>query len=86
MPHHKSAKKRVRQTEKRTMLNKSLKSRTRSALKAVRTALETENKEDALKSLPLVQTYLARLAKKGIIKKNAAARTTSRLTAQTAKL
>ncbi len=86
MPHHKSAKKRVRQTEKRTELNKSLKSRTKSAVKAVRIAIEENKKEDALKSITLVQKYLARLAKKGIIKKNTAARQTSRLTSQVTKL
>lgn len=86
MPHHKSAKKRVRQTEKKTELNKSLKSRTRSAVKAVRLAIAENKKDDAEKSITLVQKYLARLAKKGIIKKNAAARQTSRLTSQVSKL
>ena len=86
MPHHKSAKKRVRQTERRTELNKSLKSRTKSAVKAVRLAISENKKDDAQKSMTLVQKYLARLAKKGIIKKNTAARQTSRLTSQVSKL
>ncbi|TNF03672.1 MAG: 30S ribosomal protein S20 [Deltaproteobacteria bacterium] len=86
VPHHKSAKKRVRQTEKKTELNKSLKSRTKSAVKAVRLAIAENKKDDAEKSITLVQKYLARLAKKGIIKKNAAARQTSRLTSQVSKL
>ncbi|MCO4792128.1 MAG: 30S ribosomal protein S20 [Bacteriovoracaceae bacterium] len=86
MPHHKSAKKRVRQTERRTELNRSLKTRTKTVLKAIRTSILESKKEDALKTLPLVQSYLARLAKKGIIKNNTAARTTSRLTSQITKL
>jgi small subunit ribosomal protein S20 len=86
VPHHKSAKKRVRQTERKTELNKSLKSRTKSVVKAVRLAISENKKEDAQKGMTLVQKYLARLAKKGIIKKNTAARQTSRLTSQVSKL
>ena len=86
MPHHKSAKKRVRQTEKRMLRNKIRNSMTKTAIKKVRAAIETKNKEKAMELMPEVQSRLARLAKIGVIKINSAARRTSRLAQQIAKI
>ena len=86
MPHHKSAKKRVRQTIVKTAANRTKSTIARTYLKAIRTAIAGGNKEDALKNLPIVQKYLGRLVKSGIIKPNKAARTNSRLAKQTASL
>ena len=80
MPHHKSSIKRVRQTKTRTDLNKSRTTMTRSAIKKFNEAITNGEKEKAGTLLVSVQSLLARLAKKGIIKPNAAARKTSRLT------
>ena len=86
MPQHQSAKKRVRQTKARTALNRSQESSARSAVKKMRTAISQGKKEEALKVLPLVQSRLALLAKKGIIKPNTAARKASRLAIQANRL
>ena len=86
MPHHKSAIKRVRQTKKRTELNKSRTTQTRSAIKNFNEAVTAGDKEKAGAILVSVQSLLARLAKKGVIKPNTAARKTSRLTKTLAKV
>ena len=79
MAHHKSAKKRIRQTITRTDLNKSQTSKVRTAIKALNTAVVEKNKEVASTRLVEVQSLLRRLAKKGVIKLGNAARKTSRL-------
>lgn len=82
MPHHKSAKKRVRQTKVRTMRNTSIVSETRSAIKKVRAAITEKDKSAAGTLFVNAQSLLAKLAKKGIIKSNTAARKSSRLANQ----
>ena len=82
MAHHKSAKKRIRQTITRTSLNKSQVSRVRSIIKAINTAVSEANKEVATSKLNEAQSLLRRLAKKGVIKLGQASRKTSRLQKQ----
>ncbi|ATH08847.1 30S ribosomal protein S20 [Halobacteriovorax marinus] len=82
MANHKSAKKRARQTIVRTARNVQRKSATRNALKAIRSAIESNDKATATGLLAKTQKLLARLAKHGVIKPNAAARKTSRLASQ----
>ena len=82
MAHHKSAKKRIRQTITRTALNKSQVSRVRSVIKAINTAVSEANKEVATSKLNEAQSLLRRLAKKGVIKLGQASRKTSRLQKQ----
>lgn len=82
MAHHKSAKKRIRQTITRTELNKSQTSRVRSVIKAVNTAIVEKNKELASAKLTEAQSLLRRLAKKGVIKLGQASRKTSRMQKQ----
>ncbi|MBT7610617.1 MAG: 30S ribosomal protein S20 [Bacteriovoracaceae bacterium] len=86
MPHHKSAKKRVRQTEKRTERNKSQNSTVKSFTKKLRAAISEKNKSEATKLLPIVQGFLDKLAKKSIIKSKNSARRNSRYASQVAKL
>lgn len=86
MPHHKSAKKRVRQTVKRTEMNKVKSSMTKSVLKKLRSSIESGDKATSTQLLTRAQQLLARLAKKGIIKPNTAARKTSRLATQVNRL
>ena len=81
MPQHKSAKKRVRQSEKRRARNRYQRSRMRTMIKRFRT---TEDKEEAAALFNEVQTYLDRLASKGIIHKNKAANYKSKLAAHLA--
>jgi small subunit ribosomal protein S20 len=83
MPHHKSAAKRVRTNLKARLSNVAVKSRMRSAVKAVRTASTRAEAEAALKAaIPI----LDRTAAKGVIKKETASRQKSRLALFAAKL
>jgi len=79
---HKSAEKRVRQTKTKTLKNKVRRSESRTAIKALRQAIENSSKEEAQKLLPKVQGILGRMASRGVIKKNNASRRTSRLAQQ----
>ena len=83
MPHHKSAAKRVITNEKARVSNIAVKSRMRSAVKAVRSATKRAEAEAALKA---VISILDRTAAKGVIKKETASRQKSRLALFVAKL
>jgi small subunit ribosomal protein S20 len=76
MPQHVSAKKRVRQDEKRRLRNRYHRSRMRTLIKKLRT---TTDKEQAVALLNDAKAYLDRLAGKGIIHKNKAANYKSEL-------
>lgn len=86
MANHKSAEKRIRQTAKRNFTNRWKTSRVRTEIKKLRTAIDAKDKDAALKLLPAVQALLAKLAKTSALKKQTAARKTSRLASQVAKL
>ncbi len=77
MAHHLSAKKRIRQNEKRRELNRYFFRTARNAVKELR---NTKEKEDAAGLLPRVSSMLDRLAKKNIIHSNKAANVKSSLT------
>ncbi len=70
MANHKSAKKRIRQTEKRRVRNRYAHKTTRSAVRAIRA---TTDKTAAEVMLPKVAALLDKLAKKNIIHANKAA-------------
>ena len=77
MAHHLSAKKRIRQNEKRRELNRYFSRTARNAVKELR---DTKEKEAAAGLLPKVSSMLDRLAKKNIIHRNKAANVKSSLT------
>jgi small subunit ribosomal protein S20 len=79
MPHHKSAEKRLRQTEKRTIINRARMSRVRTFVKKVETAIETGDRAAAQSALQLAQPELHRATTKGVMHKNTVARKLSRL-------
>ena len=79
MPHHKSAEKRLRQSEKRTVINRARMSRVRTSVKKVETAIETGDKAAAQSALQLAQPELHRAMTKGVLHKNTVARKLSRL-------
>jgi small subunit ribosomal protein S20 len=81
MPNHKSAEKRVRQSERRRKLNRGNRSRLRTSLKNLRSALEGDGKQ-ASAILPETISTIDRAVQKGVLHKNAAARYKSRLTAR----
>jgi len=83
---HKSAKKRIKQSESRRVNNKWKISRLRTEIKKLKTFITEANKDEAIKQFPIVQTLLAKLAKSPALRKDTAARKTSRLATQVSKL
>lgn len=79
MAHTISARKRIRQSEKRNLINKSNKSKMKTFIKKYNKALETgaENTETLLKEAVSV---IYKTARKGAIAKKQASRRVSRLT------
>jgi small subunit ribosomal protein S20 len=75
MPNKRNAKKALRQNIKRAKLNKTRRDAYKNAIKKV---LKSETK-DKKESLRLAQKALDKAAKRGVIKKNTAARKLSRL-------
>jgi small subunit ribosomal protein S20 len=82
MPHHKSAEKRLRQTEKRTAINRARLSRVRTFVKKVETAIGSGDKEAAQSAFRVAQPELHRATTKGALHKNTVARKLSRLAAR----
>ena len=74
-----SALKRVRQTERRTEINRKNKSRLRHQIRAMRRALTAKDAKLPRRLLPKTFSVIDRSAKIGIIKKNTAARYKSKL-------
>jgi small subunit ribosomal protein S20 len=82
MAHHKSALKRIRQTERRTEVNRARRSRIRTYVKKVELALASGNLDEARAALLVAQPELDRGVSKGVLHKNTVARKMSRLTAR----
>ncbi len=80
MANHKSALKRMRQAEKRRMINRARKSRMKTAIRAVEEAILAKNVEMVNARLREAVSIISRVAAKGTIHKNKAARKISRLT------
>ncbi|HEY5162802.1 MAG TPA: 30S ribosomal protein S20 [Terriglobales bacterium] len=79
MADHFSALKRARQTEKRTATNRLNKSRLRTELRKLRTALSSGNREQAETSLRGAISTLDKSVQKGVLHKNTASRYKARL-------
>ncbi len=75
-----SSLKRVRITERRTLINRMRKSRLKHQIRAMRRLLDQKDAQGASKLIPGTFSLVDRAAKWGIIKKNTAARYKSRLT------
>ena len=74
-----SALKRVRQTERRTEINRKHKTRLRHQIRAMRRAITAKDGKTAGELLPQTFSIIDRAAKTGIIKQNTAARYKSKL-------
>ena len=81
----KSALKANRQNIKRREHNRQLRSRLRTALKAIRASLDDNDIDGAKKALSATVSIVDKMATKGIIHRNTAGRYKSRLTARLAK-
>jgi small subunit ribosomal protein S20 len=77
-----SAQKRIRQTAKRTERNKARKSRVRTFVKKVETAIAGGDKDAAAAALIAAQPEMQRAATKGVVHANTVARKISRLSAR----
>ena len=73
------AKKRARQIERRTEVNRARRSRIRTFLRKVEEAIASGNKEAAAEALKTAQPELMRGVTKGVVHKNTASRKISRL-------
>jgi small subunit ribosomal protein S20 len=83
MAHHQSAKKRIRQDEKKKVHNKYYAKTMRNAVRDLR---EVSEKDAAVAELPKVVSMIDRLAKKNLIHKNKAANLKSKLASHISKL
>ena len=81
MANIKSAKKRAKQAEKHRQHNASLRSMVRTYIKKVNAAISSGEKKLAEDSLKTAQAVIDRMANKGLLHKNKAARHKSRLSA-----
>jgi len=79
MANIKSAQKRARQAVQRRAHNVSLRTAARSAIKDVKKAIAAGDKKAAATALAKSQAVIDRVAGKGVLHKNAAARHKSRL-------
>ncbi|CUH79751.1 30S ribosomal protein S20 [Tropicibacter naphthalenivorans] len=76
------AKKRARQNETRFAINKSRRSRIRTAIRKVEEAIASGDKDAAAAALKAAQPELMRGVTKGVFHKNTASRKISRLAAR----
>lgn len=80
MPNIKSAKKRVKVIETKTLRNKMFKNQMRTVIKKYNQALESGNKEEATAAYKAAVKILDQAADRGIIHKNNAAHKKSQFT------
>jgi small subunit ribosomal protein S20 len=82
MANHPSAEKRNRQTQRRTEVNGARKSRIRSFVKKVETAIASGNKDAAKQAFADAAPEMQRGASKGVVHQRTVARKLSRLSAR----
>ena len=82
----KSALKANRQNIKRREQNRNMRSRLRTALKAIRASLDDKDLDGAKSALDKTVSIVDKMAKKGIIHRNTAGRYKSRLSARLTKV
>jgi small subunit ribosomal protein S20 len=75
-----SSLKRMRQTRRKTTVNRLRKSRLRHQIRSMRRLIEEKNAKGAQAAVPATFSLIDRAAKWGVIKKNTAARYKSRIT------
>lgn len=79
MAHHRSAKKRIRQTEKRTAINRSRVSRIKTFMRKVESALAQGDFSTAQSAFAAAEPEIRRGVTKGVLHMNTASRKISRL-------
>ncbi len=86
MANHASAKKRIRQTAKRTVRNKAVRTTVRTLVKRVRTAIAEGDKTQASKALAVAVRRIDMAVSKGVYHRKTGSRYISRLSSQVAAL
>jgi small subunit ribosomal protein S20 len=86
MANTKSAKKAARKIARRTIVNKSRRSRVRNYVRSVEEAIAAGDRNRALAVMKEAEPQIMRAAQKGVLHKNSASRKVSRLVARIAKL
>lgn len=86
MPNHKSAIKRVRQTERRNAINRNNRSRLRTSIKKLRGTIATGETQTSQEQLPLTVSMIDKMVNKGVLHRNTAARYKARLSKAVNKL
>lgn len=79
MANSSQAKKRIRQTATKTEVNKTRRSRIRTYVKRVESAIEAGDQKGAIAAFELAKPEIDRGVNKGVYKKNTASRKISRL-------
>jgi len=82
MANNASARKRIRQTQRRTERNHARKARMRTFVKKVEAAIAKGDRAEAATTLRLAQPEMQRAVTKGVVHLNAVARKLSRLSAR----
>ncbi|MCR5797955.1 MAG: 30S ribosomal protein S20 [Eubacterium sp.] len=82
----KSAKKRILVSQKKTAINKSIRSKVKTSIKKVEAAVAAKDKAAAEEALKVAIKDIDKAAQKGVYHKNNAARKVSRLTLAVNKL
>lgn len=80
MANHKSAEKRIRQTEKRNKINRGNRSKVRTQIKKLRSSIAKHDKKTSEELLNPTVSLIDKAVNKGILHKNTAARYKARLT------
>jgi len=80
MPTTKSAIRRVKKTRLQTSVNRTRKSKYKSAVKQMSSYIATGKMKEARDFLPKFQSQLMKIAKTGVIRKKTASRKISRIT------
>jgi len=86
MANTKSAKKATRQIARRTVVNRSRRTRVRTAVRKVEEAIAAGDRAAAVAAMAEAEPAIIRAAQKGIVHRNAAQRKVSRLAHRIAKL
>lgn len=86
MANHKSAKIRIKRNEAKAQENASYLSKVRTLVKKVESAVSRKDKKEAETSFVQAESALAKATQHGVMKKAAASRKTSRLSASIKKI
>ena len=82
MANHKSSKKRILRNNKRNEINSNRISRIRTYIKKVENEISSEDKDKANEAFKIAMPEIQRGVSKGLLHKNTASRTLSRLTSK----